>query len=206
MIRVKICGLTNAPQMRAAIEAGADAVGLVFYHRSRRNLSLLDAEIIARYVPACVSLVGLFVNPCGSEVERVLKSVPLDQLQFHGAESDSFCSSFGRRYIKAVPMNDLADEAQVLAFMERYPNASTFLLDSFGERGTGGSGQRFLWEKIPRNVPDLMIAGGLNVDNVAELIGHFRPFALDVSSGVEDAPGQKSSAKMRSFINLVKSL
>ena len=205
-VRVKICGLTSAADMKAAVAAGADAVGLVFYPFSKRHVDFLSAEIIARYTPTCVSLVGLFVNPSQEEVEAVLRRVPLDQLQFHGSEADAFCRSFGRRFIKAVPMNDLDDGTAVLRYLDHYPSASSFLLDSFGTRATGGSGKRFLWEKIPTTVPNLIIAGGLNGDNVAELLQRFRPYAVDVSSGVESAPGQKSSDKMRAFIQTVKNL
>lgn len=199
-VRVKICGLTRIEDMHAAVAAGADALGLVFYPQSRRAISIKEAARIVVELPALVTAVGLFVDPTAAFVAQVLEHVALDQLQFHGAESAAFCRQFGRRYIKAVPMASL-DQNQAANYLEDYADACAFLFDAFGCARSGGSGERFDWCQIPASDTPRIVAGGLAPENVAEAVTRLRPFAVDVSSGVENAPGRKSSAKIKRFID-----
>lgn len=200
-MRIKICGLTCVEDVQAAAQAGADALGLVFYAPSKRAVEMAQAVELVRAMPPFVQSVGLFVNPEAEFVREVLAAVPLDCLQFHGNEAADFCASFGRRWIKAVPMQDLADSQAVAAYCAAYPQADGFLLDAFGEAQSGGSGEVFDWHKIPALTKPLILAGGLTVDNVAQAVKAVRPAAVDVSSGVESAPARKSFAKMQAFIS-----
>ncbi|WP_200192421.1 phosphoribosylanthranilate isomerase [Halorhodospira abdelmalekii] len=195
--RVKICGITRAADARAAVAAGADALGLVFCDSSPRAIDLQQARAIVAEVPAFVALVGLFVDPHPAHVECALESLELDTIQFHGDESPEFCASFGRRYIKAVPMGGGVDPP---AYVARYAGASGFVFDShrLGERG--GLGKCFAHEATPEGVRGTVIAGGLNPTNVAGVIQRMRPFAVDVSSGVEQRPGLKDPGLMARFL------
>ncbi|SUO97613.1 phosphoribosylanthranilate isomerase [Suttonella ornithocola] len=202
-VRVKICGLTRTQDVLAAVEAGADALGFVFYQKSRRAVDVVSAKALVSLVAPFVQTVGLFVNPTEEFVRAVLARVPLDCLQFHGNESSEFCHQFGRRWIKAVPMCDLS-QAQAADYVARYPQADGFLFDAFGAAQMGGSGQTFAWQCLPRIAQPVILAGGLDSENVGEAIRQLRPWAVDVSSGVESAPGIKSSVKIRDFIQAAK--
>lgn len=202
--RIKICGLTRADDVQAAIDCGADALGFVFYDRSPRHVTLAQAEKLLVRVPPLVSAVGLFVDAPADTVRATLAAVPLDQLQFHGAESADYCRQFGRRWFKAVPMRDLPSAKAAAAWLAAYPDSSAFLFDAFGQAQMGGSGEAFDWSRLPPTDRPVILAGGLHVGNVGEAIHRFRPFAVDVSSGVESAPGVKSSAKMRAFFSAVR--
>ncbi|MFO8153180.1 phosphoribosylanthranilate isomerase [Thioalkalivibrio sp.] len=200
--RVKICGLTDPRQAAAAAEAGADAIGLVFHPRSRRAVSVEQGAAIAAALPPFVSVVGLFVDPAPEEVERVLRGCSLDLLQFHGREEARFCERFGLRYLKAIAMGDATDPRRE---MEAHPAARGFLLDSHAGGKMGGSGERFDWGRIPGPLDrPWLLAGGLDPGNVAGALAVTRPFGVDVSSGVEAAPGQKDPRLVREFVNMVR--
>lgn len=208
--RVKICGITRVCDAYTAIALGADALGFVFYEKSKRSVCPEQMGWL-RALPAFVSLVGLFVNPSTEQVQRVLSMCPLDILQFHGNEPPAFCQRFGKRYIKAIPMQRFDTEAAV-DYMRQYANAAGFLLDNYGVNDIGGSGRRFDWSTIPdvSQIPDLsrklMIAGGLTAADVGAVIAKNQPYAVDVSSGVETAPGIKSATKIADFISATRSL
>lgn len=200
-VRVKICGLTRAEDARAAAAAGADAVGLVFYPRSPRHVSLEQARIVTAALPPFVTVTGLFLNPAREEVEQVLAAVRLDLLQFHGDEPPEFCRSFGPRYIKAVPMGEGVDLHE---YARRYSDAAALLLDSNRAGQKGGTGVTFAWTTVPEiSAPPVILAGGLTPENVATAVGIVRPYGVDVSSGVESAPGVKDGARIAAFVDEV---
>jgi len=197
-VRIKICGITRPEDARAAVNAGADALGLVFYPRSPRYVSLQQAREIRRAVGPFVTVVGLFLDAEPELVGAALEQVPLDLAQFHGAESAAYCAACGRPYIKAVPMSGAVDP---LAYARAHPAASGFLLDSHGPGERGGTGQAFDWARVPKTLDrPLVLAGGLRPDNVAQAVRVVRPYAVDVSSGVESEPGIKSEALIQAFI------
>ena len=202
--RIKVCGITSVEDVRAAVAAGADAIGLVFYAKSPRYVTPEQAAAIARAVGPFVTTVGLFVDAGRAEVEAVLAQVPLQLLQFHGNESAVFCASFQRPFIKALRMADGVDVAAVEAEFAA-AGALGLLLDSYSPAAPGGTGETFGWERIPveRRLP-LILAGGLSPDNVAAAVRYVRPYAVDVSSGVEIAPGRKDSAKITAFVQTVR--
>ncbi|MEW5837451.1 MAG: phosphoribosylanthranilate isomerase [Pseudomonadota bacterium] len=204
--RIKICGITRPQDAVEAARLGVDALGLVFYPPSKRALDVSDALRIREVLPAFVQAVGLFVNPDEAEVEAVLQVFPELILQFHGDEDAAFCMQFGRPYLKALPMGKAQDGAQldVNAAMERHPRAAGFLLDSHAPGAVGGSGLVFDWGSIPAVTGPLILAGGLHPDNVAEAVRRVRPWAVDVSSGVESAPGLKDFSKMAEFVDEVR--
>lgn|SRR5690554_2097090 len=206
-MRVKICGLTSVQDALQASELGADAIGLVFYPKSSRAVDAERALRIRQALPAFVSAVGLFVNPTRQEVEAVLQVLHLDCLQFHGEESPQFCASFAVPYVKAIRVRDGLDLDVEVA---KYAESSAILLDSYDKHVAGGTGARFDWEIARRCVMScdskIILAGGLDADNVAAAITQVQPYAVDVSSGVEDAPGRKSIARMKAFFNEVKSV
>ncbi len=186
--------------MRAA-ELGADAVGLVFYAQSPRAVSVTQAAEITRTLPAFVTVVGLFVNASSKEIERVLQSVPLSALQFHGAETPEQCRAYARPYIKAVSMREGVD---IRACARDYADSAALLLDTHDEDAPGGTGRAFDWLRVPGGLDKaLILAGGLTPDNVAQAVRQVRPYAVDVSSGVETSKGIKSHHKMAQFINEV---
>ena len=196
-VRIKICGMTRAADVRAAVAAGVDALGFVFAPRSKRVLDpAVAAELVAQ-VPAFVSRVGLFMDQDAPEVAAVLDRVPLNLLQFHGAEDAGFCRQFGLPYIKAVSM---ATENAVQQAEEAFPDASALLLDSHPAGQVGGTGVVFDWSAIPPVSMPLVLAGGLNPGNIRQAVQQVRPWAVDVSSGVESAPGIKSEQLMCEFI------
>jgi phosphoribosylanthranilate isomerase len=199
--RVKVCGLTRPEDARAAAEAGADAIGLVFYPRSPRYLSTERAVEIRNAVPPFVSAVALFVNPDAAQVAQVLGRVRPALLQFHGEETPEFCAQFGVPYVKACRVRQDVD---LLEYLRRYPGAAGWLLDSFVE-AYGGVGERFDWSLVPaeRDRP-MILSGGLSPDNIAEAIRRVRPWGVDVSTGVESAKGIKDAAKIAAFIAEVR--
>lgn len=199
--RIKICGLTRPEDVCAAVDAGADAIGLVFYPPSPRNVALERAEELARLVPPFVTLVGLFVNPARSEVARVLDRVPLQLLQFHGDEREQDCAGHGLPWVKAARVRPGLD---LVEFVSSYPSASGILLDAFVE-GYGGGGKVFDWSLIPSGLDTrLILSGGLDPDNVGEAVRSLRPWAVDVSSGVEQAKGIKDAGRIAAFISGVR--
>jgi phosphoribosylanthranilate isomerase len=200
--RIKICGITRVEDARAAGELGADAIGLVFYAASPRAVSAEQARQIAAAVPPFVARVGVFLDTDEAFVQELLEAVPLDLLQFHGEESPRACSSFGRPYVKAVPMGDDTDASE---YMARYPDAAGFLLDSHRRGQMGGLGIAIDCRRVPLTMGrPLILAGGLGVGNVAQIVCATRPYGVDVSSGVESAKGIKDVAKIRAFISEVK--
>ena len=198
--RVKICGLTRPEDVDAAVAAGADALGFVFTPRSKRCLVAEDAgELVAR-VPAFVARVGLFMDQDEDEVGRVLERVPLNLLQFHGTETAAYCRGFRLPYIKALAMAAAAEAKRAA----EYADAAALLLDSHEPGGAGGTGRTFDWNAIPELPRPVVLAGGLSPANVARAVRAVRPWAVDVSSGVEDAPGVKNARKMIEFIKEAK--
>lgn len=200
--RVKICGITRPEDGVRAAALGADAVGLVFFPHSPRVVTVGQAREIAAALPPFVTRVGLFVDAAVAEVEAILEQLPLDLLQFHGEEPEAYCVQFGRPYLKAVRMHPQRD---VVAYMNGYPSATGFLLDAFHPAVPGGSGERFDWSRVPAERPaPIVLAGGLHPGNVADAVRQVRPFAVDVSSGVEAGKGIKDPAKMMEFIRGVQ--
>ena len=199
-VRVKICGITRVEDALDAASAGADAVGLVFYPPSPRALSLEQAARIIEALPPFVTVVGLFLDPEPAEVRHVLERIPLDLLQFHGRETGVFCASFARPYIKAIAMGGGDDPRSA---MREHAKATGFLLDSHVVGAAGGSGKTFDWQRVPASSRPLVLAGGLTVANVARVVHDIRPWAVDVSSGVEYSQGIKDGEKMRRFIQEV---
>lgn len=195
--RIKICGLTRPQDVRAAVAGGADAIGFVFYPPSPRAVSIEQAAELVALLPPFVVSVGLFVNPAPAEVEAVLARVPLQLLQFHGDESESDCARHGRAWIKAARMRPGVD---LLEFAASYPRASGILVDAFVD-GYGGGGKTFDWTLIPAGFTrPLVLSGGLDADNVGDAVRRIRPWAVDVSSGVESAKGIKDADMIAAFI------
>ena len=187
--------------MVAAAKLGVDAVGLVFYAKSPRNVSIEQAQALVAALPAFVTVTALFLDPDAETVREVLAKTRVGLLQFHGGEPAEFCRSFDCPYIKAVPMGSHADLAE---YARRHAQAVALLLDSHTAGGKGGTGVSFDWSAIPRfEGPPLILAGGLNPGNVATAIRVVRPYGVDVSSGVESAPGIKDAGKMAAFVHEV---
>jgi phosphoribosylanthranilate isomerase len=197
--RIKICGITSVADAEAALNAGADAIGLVFYESSPRAVSIAQAAGIAQAVGPFVTVVGLFVDANAEFVRQVLASVPLHVLQFHGNESEVFCASFGRPYMKAIRMRPDVDVAGEIA---RFPSSSAILLDAYRAGVPGGTGETFDWERIPEAThKPLILAGGLTSENVSDALAATSVYGVDVSGGVESSPGQKDATKIQTFIN-----
>lgn len=201
--RIKMCGLTRQHDVKTAIDLGVDALGLVFYDASARAVSLESAASLLSGLPPFVQTVGLFVNPVEGWVQTVLKSVPLDLLQFHGDETASFCRQFGKPYIKAVQVRPGLD---LLQYADSYSDARAVLLDAYHPDSRGGTGLSFDWALIPKGMPlPIVLSGGLDSSNVALAIRAVKPFAVDVSSGVEISKGIKDPGRMAAFVNGVRS-
>jgi len=202
--RIKICGITRVEDALAAAHNGADAIGLVFYQRSPRHVSIAQARQLAGALPPFVSVVGLFVNAETAFMHEVLAGVPLDLLQFHGDETPEYCAQFFQPYIKAIRVKPGVD---LLQCASDFRSARGLLLDAHVEGTPGGTGTAFDWALIPGKLPlPVILSGGLDAENVAEAIKQVRPCAVDVSSGVEASKGIKDAAKIAAFINEVKQI
>ena len=200
--RVKICGITRIEDALAAARLGADAIGLVFAAGSPRALSADAAAAVSGAMPPFVARVGLFLDADPAFVRAVCDAVPLELLQFHGSEPADYCRAFGRPYLKAIAMGDDGDAA---ARARAWPDAAALLFDAHATGGQGGSGRTFDWARVPRGLArPVVLAGGLAPGNVAEAIAAVRPWAVDVSSGVEASPGIKDHGKMERFIDEVR--
>lgn len=195
--RIKICGLTRSQDVLDAVQVGADAIGFVFYAPSPRAIDIERARELCALVPPFVSTVGLFVNEEAARVHEVLEVVPLSLLQFHGEEDEAYCRSFGRAYLKAARVRAGFD---LLNYASRFPSASAVLADAWVD-GYGGGGEVFDWSLLPADFPlPLVLAGGLTPANVSTAVRRVRPWAVDVSSGVETAKGIKDRALMEAFV------
>jgi phosphoribosylanthranilate isomerase len=203
-VRIKICGITSVSDALAAAEAGADALGFMFYERSPRHVSLESAAEIIRELPPFIARVGVFVDADAETVRRTVGQCGIDTLQFHGSESPEFCGQFHLAVIKAFRVRG----AETLGEAAQYRQVS-WLLDSYVPGQPGGTGATFNWDLAREAVKSgrrIILAGGLTPENAAEAVRHVHPYALDVSSGVESAPGKKDSLKMRDFIRAVRSV
>lgn len=199
--RVKICGLTTPEDAREVVDAGVDAVGLVFYAGSPRAVDLPTAQAIRAVIPPFVTVVGLFVNAAPADVERISQGVALDCLQFHGEETPEDCSRYGLPFIKVARVRDGFDLVQ---FALKYEKAQGVLVDAYVPGVPGGTGQTFNWAHLPAHFPcPLVLSGGLTAHNVGDAIHQVRPWAVDVSSGVEREPGRKDRMRVRRFLAAV---
>jgi phosphoribosylanthranilate isomerase len=200
--RVKICGVTRPEDALTIVQHGADALGLVFYEPSPRHVSIEKAKEIIAHVPAFVSVVGLFVDADEEFVRQVIHEVHLDILQFHGDESPNYCRQFFKPYIKAVRVKR---DTNLVQYASSYQDAKALLLDAFVEGSPGGTGLSFDWALIPEQLSlPVILAGGLNPENIQEAIKTVKPFAVDVSGGVEQTKGIKSVAKLVAFMQGVR--
>ena len=201
-VRSKICGITRIDDALAAVAAGADAIGFVFYAKSPRAVTAAQARAIIAALPPFVTTVGLFVNASTCELNETLDAVPLDLLQFHGDETPEQCEGYHRPYIKALRVKAGDDIAAACA---AYASASGILLDTYVEGVPGGTGQAFYWSLIPQGLSKpIILAGGLSVQNVAQAIAQVQPYAVDVSGGVEKSKGIKDQDKIRAFMQAVR--
>jgi phosphoribosylanthranilate isomerase len=200
--RIKCCGMTRIEDAMLAAQLGADAIGVIFTARSKRRVDIAQARAICAALPPFVSTVALFMDNEAALVREVIDAVQPDLLQFHGNESDAWCAQFGRRYLKAIAMGD---GTAALPRLHDYPGAAALLLDGHGLGEAGGSGKAFDWSLMPVDLKQpLILAGGLTVENVAAAVRTARPWAVDVSSGIESAPGIKDPAKMAAFVQAVR--
>lgn len=200
-VRSKICGITRIEDALAAVEAGADAIGLVFYPQSPRAVTVQQARAIIAALPPFISTVGLFVNASRCELNETLDAVPLDMLQFHGDETPEQCDGYHRPFIKALRVQAGDD---IAASCRLYSRASGILLDTFVAGVPGGTGETFDWALIPSGLEKpIILAGGLTSANVAQAITQVRPYAVDVSGGVEKSKGIKDHDKIRAFMSAV---
>ncbi len=200
--RVKICGITNLADAQAAVEAGADAVGFIFYEKSPRHVSLAQAAEISKQLPPYVMRVGVFVNAADQVILQAIAEAGLTMLQFHGDEPPEFCGRFGLMNMKAFRIRDAGSLEGISAYQ-----TDAYLLDGYSPATLGGTGQTFNWDlaiEAQKFGKPIFISGGLTPENVAEAVGKVRPFGVDVSSGVEAAPGKKDHGKVRAFIAAVK--
>ena len=203
-VKIKICGVTNEEDANAIAMAGADAIGLVFYEASPRYVEIELAAKIASSLPAFVNIVGLFVDAEKSYINEVLNKVAIDTLQFHGQESEATCASYKMPYIKALRMQRSIDVTNTI---RSYPSANAILLDTYVNDVPGGTGLAFDWQQFPQKVSKpLILAGGLSPENVQSAIKQTRPFAVDVSGGVEKEKGKKDITKVINFIREVNNV
>lgn len=202
MTRIKCCGMTRVEDAVLAARLGADAIGLVFTARSKRRVSLEQASAIVTALPPFVSTVALFMDDDAEWVRQVIAAIQPDLLQFHGDERDEWCAQFGRRYLKAIAMGE---GAAALPRLHQFPRAAGLLLDGHGLGEAGGSGKAFDWRLMPASLSQpLILAGGLNPHNVADAIRAAHPWAVDVASGVESAPGIKDPQALAAFMAAVR--
>ena len=201
-VKIKICGITSVADGLAAAEAGADMIGLMFYAGSPRYVTLAQAAEISRALPPFVLRVGVFVNPDAAQVTEAIAACGLNLLQFHGEETSEFCTQFCMMSVKALRVQN----ADSLAALENF-QTDAFLLDAHSKAGLGGTGEKFNWDlaiEAQKFGKPIFLAGGLTPENVADAVKQVRPFAVDVSSGVESAPGKKDAVKVRAFIEAVR--
>ncbi len=199
--RLKVCGFTRSEDAHFAAYLGVDAIGLVFYPPSARSVDIAMAREIVRGLPAFVSVVALFVDEQEAKIREVLDAVPIDCLQFHGEETPEQCRLYHKPYMKALRMKPGLD---VIEISGHYADAAALLLDAYQPGLPGGSGHTFDWNQVPDDCPlPIVLAGGLQVDNVQQAIRQIRPYAIDVSSGVESAKGLKDHVKMTAFIEQI---
>jgi phosphoribosylanthranilate isomerase len=202
--RVKICGITNFADAQAAVEAGADALGLNFYEKSPRYIPLDAATEVSKQVPPFVMRAGVFVNAEADFVIRAIGACQLNLLQFHGDETPEFCTQFGLMSMKAFRIRDAVSLKQLPAYQ-----TDAWLLDAWSPEARGGTGEKFNWDlavEAGKLGKPIFLAGGLTPENVAEAVRKVRPFGVDVSSGVESSPGKKDHAKIRAFIAAVRAV
>ena len=201
--RIKICGITRPEDGVAVAAAGGDAIGLVFYGPSPRNVTIEQAQAVVAALPPFITVVGLFVNASDDEIREVCDAVPLGLLQFHGDEPAGLCGGYGLPYIKALRM---APGLDVAATAGLYRDAQGILLDAYTPGVAGGTGEVFDWQAVPEGLKKpIILAGGLTPDNVGEGIGQVCPYAVDVSGGVEASKGIKDAAKIAAFVDAVRS-
>jgi phosphoribosylanthranilate isomerase len=202
-VRIKICGLTRDEDVHNAVAEGTDALGFVLYAPSPRAVTAEQAAQLIKKVPAFVTTVALFVNESAEEIQRVLSICPFDLLQFHGDESPEFCRQFNRPYMKAIRVRSADD---IHRAVQQYPDTKALLLDAYVENLPGGTGQAFDWRLIPQLSVPWVLAGGLNSKNVADAINQVKPFAVDISGGVEASKGIKDRKKIQEFISEVRNV
>jgi len=199
--KIKFCGLTRVEDVQHAAALGVDALGFVFCQQSPRCIDIEQAEKLLAVCPPFITRVGLFMNDQASTIERIIKTLDLDVLQFHGDESAEFCASFGHRYMKSIAMGGTTD----LAGLDEYAQASALLLDGNEPGQPGGSGDAFDWQSTPQALDQaIILAGGLDSHSVGHAIKQARPYAVDVSSGIESVKGIKDKTKMIDFVNAVR--
>jgi phosphoribosylanthranilate isomerase len=202
-VRIKICGLTRNQDVQTAVAEGADALGFVLYAPSPRAVTAEQAALLIKHAPAFVTTVALFVNESAEEIFRALSICSFDLLQFHGDESPEFCRQFNRPYMKAIRVRSAED---IHSAVQQYPDAKALLLDAYVENLPGGTGQAFDWRLIPDLSIPWVLAGGLNANNVADAVNQVKPFAVDVSGGVEASKGIKDRQKIKDFISEVRNV
>lgn len=200
--RVKFCGFTRPGDVRLACELGVDALGFVLVRDSSRYLQPSQLSGLRAAVSPLVEVVALFLNPQGGEVLEAMRRLRPTILQFHGSENDAFCRSFGLPFLKTLPMGAGSEDPNAAA--KRYPSAQAFLLDGHGPGQTGGRAQAYDWSQTPRLGRPILVAGGLSAGNVGTAIREIRPYAVDVSSGIENSPGYKDGEKMQQFLDEVR--
>lgn len=201
-VRIKFCGMTNVDDAVLAANLGVDAIGLIFYALSSRNVSIEQAREISSALPPFVSSVGVFVNPTVEFMREILNRVPLNYLQFHGEESPEFCSAFNLPYIKTIHVGSLKITTQ---YEHMYSDACAFLFDTYHEDQRGGTGKVFDWQNLPKNTKKpILLSGGINSSNVTDAIRVVHPYGIDVTSGVEAKPGIKDKTKMLALINQIQ--
>jgi phosphoribosylanthranilate isomerase len=202
-VRIKICGLTRNQDVQVAVAEGVDALGFVLYAPSPRAVTAEQAASLIKHAPAFVTTVALFVNESAEEIYRALDVCSFDLLQFHGDESPEFCRQFNRPYMKAIRVRSAED---IHRAVQQYPDTKALLLDAYVENLPGGTGQAFDWRLIPELSIPWILAGGLNANNVADAVNQVKPFAVDVSGGVEASKGIKDVQKIKDFISEVRNV
>jgi phosphoribosylanthranilate isomerase len=202
-VRIKVCGLTRNQDVQVAVAEGVDALGFVLYAPSPRAVTAEQAAELIKHAPAFVTTVALFVNESAEEIYRTLSVCSFDLLQFHGDENAEFCRQFNRPYMKAIRVRS-ADDIQ--RAVQQYPDTKALLLDAYVENLPGGTGQAFDWRLIPKLSIPWVLAGGLDANNVADAVNQVKPFAVDVSGGVEASKGIKDGQKIKDFISEVRNV
>jgi len=202
--RVKICGITSIQDAHNVCAAGADSIGLVFYEKSPRNVSIAQAKEICDSLPPFITCVGLFLDASSDFVNSILAEVKLDLLQFHGLETPEFCDSFSRPYIKAIGMKEISSEDEFSQATKQYTNAKGFLVDSHSTGKAGGTGNTFDWKNVPQlQQKPIILAGGLNPENIGDALQQLDLYGVDLSSGVESQAGIKDPEKIKKLMNEV---